>query len=137
MKRLLGKNLTEPPGKRPTVGVCLVDVFTSVSTNEMCEVLLKEICKPNTVLRLLIAMTGFGLGVDCPDIERIINYGSPRTLEELVQQSGRSGRDGRQTEAVLYPKKIGEKKSTSTMNEYVSNVEQCRRKKLFQNFLFS
>jgi len=137
MKRLLGRNLTEPPKKRPTVGVCLVDVFTSVSTNKMREVLLKEICKPNTVLRLLIATTAFGLGVDCPDIERVINYGLPRTLEELVQEAGRGGRDGRQTEAILFPKKIGEKKITSAMNEYASNVEQCRRKKLFQNFLFS
>jgi len=76
------------------VGVCLVDVFTSVSTNEMCEVLLKEICKPNTVLRLLIATTAFGLGVDCPDIERVISYGLPKTLEELVQEAGQGGRDG-------------------------------------------
>ena len=137
MKRLLGKNLTEPPGIRPTVGVCLVDVFTSVSTNEMREVLLKEICKPNTTLRLLIATTAFGLGVDCPDIERVVNYGSPRTLEELVQESGRAGRDGRQAEAVLYPRKIGKKASTSAMEEYEKNNEQCQRKKLFKEFLFS
>jgi len=70
----------------------------------MCEVLL-EISKPNTVLRLLVATTAFGLGVDCPGIERVINYGSPRTLEELVQESGRGGRNGCQTEAVLYTKK--------------------------------
>ena len=80
VKRFLGKNLTEPLGIRPTVGVCLVDVFTSVTTNKMGEVLLKEICKPNTALRLLIATTAFGLGVHCPDIKRVVNYGSPRTL---------------------------------------------------------
>jgi len=75
MKRLLGKNLTEPPEIRPTLGCCLVDVFTSVSTNEMREMMLKEFCKPDTALRLLIATTAFGLGVDCPDIVRVINYG--------------------------------------------------------------
>ena len=69
MERLLRKNLPEPPVTQPTVGGCLADVFASVSTNEKPEMLRKEICKPNGVLRLLIAMTAFGLGVDCPDIE--------------------------------------------------------------------
>ena len=35
--------------------------------------LLKEYCKTETKLRLLIATTAFGLGVDCPDTERVIN----------------------------------------------------------------
>jgi len=39
MKRLLGNNLTKPPEVRPTLGVCLVDVFTS---DEMREIVLKE-----------------------------------------------------------------------------------------------
>ena len=101
---MLGKNLTEPPETKPTLGVCLVDVFTSVSKSDMREMVLKKICKTNTVLRLLIATTAFGLGVDCPDIDWVINYGSPRTLEELVQESGRAGKDGHQAEAILYPK---------------------------------
>jgi len=67
----------------------------------------------------IIATTAFGLGVDCPDIDWVINYGSPRTLEELVQESGR---DGRQAEAILYPKRIG-KKVTSAMKEYEDNVQ--------------
>ena len=35
--------------------------------------------------------------------------GSPRALEELVQKSRRAGRDGCQAEAILYPRKTGEK----------------------------
>ena len=57
--------------------------------------LLKEYCKTDTKLRLLIATTAFGLGVNCPDTERVINWGSPTdTLEELVQESGRLGEMG-------------------------------------------
>ena len=63
----------------------------------------------DTNLRLLICTTAFGLGVDCPDIERVINWGTLNTLEELVQETGRGGRDGRQVEAILYAKKIGKR----------------------------
>ena len=55
---------------------------------------LAEFCKVNSNLRLVIATSVFGLGVDCLDIGWVINWESPSTLEELVQQSGRAGQDG-------------------------------------------
>lgn len=32
------------------------------------------------------------MGVDCPDVETVIHWGSPRTMEGFFQQSGRAGR---------------------------------------------
>ena len=55
---------------------------------------LAEFCKVNSNLRLVIATSVFGLGVDYSDIGWVINWESPSTLEELVQQSGRAGQDG-------------------------------------------
>ena len=66
---------------------------------------LAEFCKQDTKLRLVIATSAFGLGVDCPDIGRVINWGAPSTIEELVQQSGRAGRNGAEAEAILFYKK--------------------------------
>ena len=136
MKRMLGSNITEPPGTEADLQVRLIDVFTSVSTTEMREMVLKVFRNCSTKLRILIATTAFGLGVDCPDVERIINWGAPNTLEELVQEAGRGGRDGRHVEAILYAKKI-RKKVTKAMREYQENVQECRRKKLFRHFLFT
>ena len=136
IKRLLGKNITEPPETSPHLSNCLVSVFTSVSTTLMRELLLQEFSIPSTKLRLLIATTAFGLGVDCPDIECIINWGSPSTLEELVQESGRGGRDGRSAEAILYPKFVG-RKVTKAVKDYQENTTECRRINLFKNFLFA
>ena len=62
------------------LGVYLVDVFTAVSTNEMCEMLLKEVCKTNSVLRLLMATTE----MDCADIVHVIYY--PHKNSEAVKK---------------------------------------------------
>ena len=91
----------------------------------MRELILKEFSKSDTKLQLLIATTAFGLGVDCPDITRIINFGSPPTLEELVQESGRAGRNGISGEAILYPKKVGKMKLSAAMKDYQDNTDAC------------
>ena len=83
----------------------LINLFTAASTTEMREEVLAEFRKQNTRLRLVIATSAFGLGVDCPDIGRVINWGAPNITEELEQQSGRAGRDDSQAEAILYYKK--------------------------------
>jgi len=49
----------------------------------------------------VIATSAFGLGVDCPDIRQVIKWGAPSTIEELVQQTGRAGRNGAEAEAIL------------------------------------
>jgi len=137
IKRLLGKNITDPPGAlyNGHLECRLVEVFTAVSTPKMREAVLKEFCKPDTKLRVLVATTAFGMGVDCPDIDIIINWGCPNTLEELVQETGRGGRDGRSVKATLYPTRSG-KKITQAMKKYRGNTKTCRRRQLFKNFLF-
>lgn len=41
----------------------------------------------------LAATTAFGMGVDIPDVRRVIHDSLPDTVIDLVQQSGRAGRD--------------------------------------------
>ena len=38
---------------------------------------------------------------NCRNITQIINWGVPTSLEELVQETGRGGRDGSEAEAIL------------------------------------
>jgi len=52
------------------------------------QAVLKEFCKPDAKLRVLVATTAFGMGIDCPDIDIIINWRCPNTLEELVEETG-------------------------------------------------
>ena len=84
-------------------------MFTAVSTTETQELLLSQFHSNQSTLRLLIATTAFGLGVDCMEIKRVVNFGTPNTLEELVQESGRAGRNGEPAESILYPRTFGKK----------------------------
>ena len=45
--------------------------------------------------------TAFGMGVDVPNVDVIIRIGCPSSLEELVQEFGRAGRDGRKAKGQL------------------------------------
>ena len=45
-------------------------------------------------LRVVIATNALGMGVDVIDCKNIILYGPPKNILDLVQQTGRYGRDG-------------------------------------------
>lgn len=136
LKRLLGPQITEPPGVPAIVSFRIIGLFTSASRAEIREETLEEFCKQNSTLRLIVATTAFGLGVDCHSIKRVINWDVPRSLEELVQESGRAGRDGGDSEAVLYFDKAVSRHASKAMKNYVENTSMCRRKFLFKEFLF-
>lgn len=87
----------------------LENIQTNEEINGQCihwtskkEEVLKLFSECNGKLRLIIATTAFGMGIDCPDIRRIIHWGTPATLEEYVQETRRSGRDGEPATATFY-----------------------------------
>ena len=42
------------------------------------------------------------LGVDVPNIRTVIHYGPSMDIDDYFQESGRAGRDGKASEAVMF-----------------------------------
>lgn len=114
----------------------LCDKFDACTSVSMKKKIIASFTKADGELRTVVATVAFSMGLDAPNIRKIIHWGPPGDLEMYLQQTGRGGRDGQQCAALLYfsSKDLDSDIVTSDMKEYCLNKTMCRRKLLMAHF---
>lgn len=107
--------------------------YRSIGTSEVKAKILRGLTGHST--RLFVATNALGLGVDAPRIGCVIHVGSPMDMKQYAQESGRAGRDGVASEAIVMrgfkhergvDKVDGEWKIERTMLQFLEG-SRCRR----------
>ena len=78
-------------------------------------------------IQVPICTIAFGMGVNCKGVQRIIHLGPSKSVEAYIQESGRVGKDGSQSKALLLYQPLMLLHVEKDMKDYVNGKYTCRR----------
>ncbi|MDX8411231.1 MAG: DNA helicase RecQ [Mariprofundaceae bacterium] len=70
-------------------------------------------------LRVIVATIAFGMGVNKPNVRFVVHFDIPKSIESYYQETGRAGRDGLESEALL----LFASADTGMVRKLIDNVE--------------
>ena len=137
LRSRLGPEGVDPIGVPNLAEFRLVDMFTGCTHPLVKDAILNNYSDPNGTLRIVVATVAFGMGLDCPNVRRVIHWGASNDIEAYtcMQETGRAGRDGLLAKALLYLVSHPSNRFVDTsMKEYCRMKDECRRKVLLKDF---
>ncbi|XP_022780469.1 Bloom syndrome protein homolog [Stylophora pistillata] len=99
LKGMHGRELYSNSADDP--GHVLLEMLHSCTPVKNKDTVLYAFQKEESPVRVLVATIAFVMGVDCKGVHRTIHFGPSNNIEAYIQETGRSGRDGKQSVACL------------------------------------
>ncbi|RFU71857.1 hypothetical protein TARUN_10405, partial [Trichoderma arundinaceum] len=111
--RLVGETMRKQPLTRIIVYCCRTDEVESLAVELGCHCYHAKLDGGNIESKaeqmerwirsggIMVATNALGVGLDIADVRYVFHLGPPRQLRDFVQESGRAGRDGLESESVL------------------------------------
>ena len=112
----------------------LIEMLHALSSKSIKEVVLQEMRQETGFIRVLICTIAFGMGVNCKGAQRIIHLGPSKSVEAYIQESGRAGRDGSPSKALLLYQPLTLFRVGKDMKDYVKGKYTWRRAFLIGHF---
>ncbi|OWF35276.1 ATP-dependent DNA helicase RecS [Mizuhopecten yessoensis] len=114
--------------------VSSVEMFHSETPDDKKQKVLESLKNPGSSLKLLVATSALGMGVDFVNVYNVIVYGAPKSLVDLIQEKGRVGRDGKDSVALLLVNSY-HLRDVNTEVKDMFKTEECRRVAMLTPFL--
>lgn len=74
----------------------LFGMFHSNTPQHNKDVILKSLLSPTGVVCVVFATVALGMGVNLQDVNTIVHYGAPQSIDDYFQESGRGRCSGEQ-----------------------------------------
>lgn len=107
-------------------------------TEKMKKFIVSEICKDCSRIRVVFATVALGMGLNSPNIRTVVHYKPPTSIEKYFQETGRAGRDGLPSTAILYYNNTDIRKNRPGMEpqmiQYCKNDSECLRSIMLECF---
>ena len=141
----LGDKSYHPPSAEPVAANHLFGMYHSGTNDSIKDIVMRSLVDPGGNIRVVFATVALGMGVNLANVNTVVHYGAPRSLEDYFQESGRGGRTGGQAFSTVYwcckdaPKyrdvSDHRRHEVVLVRSYLENNSICRRKQLMDYFV--